>query len=112
MFTNKNYDNHISSFRIINQNLKNKIDSVDGDNVKQINIDEYDILFRLNSIVESNNVLFITGFIGYDFDSIVIELAYDMNENNIYVISHYRLLQFTEESKLYKDTYQIIYDKK
>ena len=58
MFTNKNYDNHISSFRIINQNLKNKIDSVDGDNVKQINIDEYDILFRLNSIVESNNVLF------------------------------------------------------
>ena len=102
---------HVHNFRIIYQTFKNKIDSIDGNTINQTDIDEYDVIFRLNNIFENKNVLFISGFIGYDFDSIVIELVYDMNENNIYITSQYRLLDFVEESKLYKDTFQMVYDK-
>ncbi len=102
---------HISNFRIIYQNYKKQIDSVDGSSVNISDIDEYDIIFRADKIIENNNILYIIGSIGYDFDSTTIELIYDILDSKIYIASWYRLLIFQEEYELFKNTYKISYDK-
>jgi hypothetical protein len=102
---------HISNFRIIYPNYKTKIDSVDGCSVNISDIDYYDIIFRTDKIIENNNILYITGTIGYDFDSTSIELIYDIIENKIYIASCYRLLIFNQEYELFQNSYQMSYDK-
>ena len=106
-----NHNNHISKFRIIYSNYKNKIDSNDGSLVNQSDIDDYDIIFNADEIIENNNILYINGTIGYNFDSTSIQLIYDILANKIYISSSYRLLIFDQEYELFKNTFQMVYDK-
>ncbi len=102
---------HISLFRTINLNLKNKIDSVEGTTIKISDIDEYDIIFKADTIIENNNILYISGFVGYSFDQTDVKFIYDLNENKIYIANRYRLMNFQQEYDLFNNTYQISYDK-
>jgi hypothetical protein len=113
-FSENNFlDEHpkISTFRIINSTFDSKIDSVDGLSIKLSDIDEYDTIFIATKIVENNNILYVSGSVGYSFDPAYIKLLYDINENKIYIISDYRMMTGDYENELYPDTYQIIYDK-
>lgn len=102
---------HIYTSRIINVNLKNKFDSIDSNSIKESDIDEYDIIFKADEIIENNNILCISGFIGYSFDETSVKFIYDINENKIYIASNYRLMNFKQEYDLFTNTYQISYDK-
>ena len=102
---------HIHASRIINVNLKNKFDSIDSNSIKESELDEYDIIFKVDEIIENNNILCISGFIGYSFDETSVKFIYDMNENKIYIANNYRLMNFEKEYELFNNTYQISYDK-
>ena len=102
---------HISTFRIIYEQFKNKINSIEGLTIKDIEISDEDIIFFADNIIENNNIVYIEGSIGYEFDRINIKLIYDLQENKIYIASRYRLLGHELEYQLYKNTFQISYDK-
>ncbi len=113
-FSNNKFINdneHINTFVIINNSLTTKIDNVNGFSIPLTEIDDEDVIFRAENIINDNNILFIEGSIGYSFDPTYIKLIYNINENKIYIASSYRLLGFQKEYELYKDTYQISYDK-
>jgi hypothetical protein len=74
-------------------------------------IDDYDVIFIADEIIEDNNIVYLTGTIGYYFDPVYIELLYDLSNNKIYIMTEYRLLSSEREFELYKNTYQISYDK-
>ena len=102
---------HISTFRIIYEQFKNKINSIEGLTIKDIEISDEDIIFFADNIIENNNIVYIEGSIGYEFDRITIKLIYDLQENKIYIASNYRLLGHELEYELFKDTFQMSYDK-
>ncbi len=108
---NKMENKHISLFRIINTNLENKIDSFDSELDKISELDEYDIIFQLDEIIENNNILYISGFVGYSFDDTSVKFIYDMNENKIYIDNQYRTIISIKEYDLFVNTYKISYDK-
>ncbi len=113
-FSNNKFINdneHINTFVIINNSLDTKIDSVNGFLIPLSEIDEYDVIFRADKITNHNDVLHIQGTIGYSFDPIPIKLIYNLKKKEIYIASNYRLLSFQQEYELYKNTYQISYDK-
>lgn len=113
-FSNNKFINdneHINTFVIINNSLTKKIDNVNVFSMPLTEIDDEDIIFRAENITNNNNILFIEGSIGYSFDPTYIKLIYNINENKIYISSSYRLLGFQKEYELYKETYQISYDK-
>lgn len=113
-FSNNKFINdneYINTFVIINNSLISKVDHVNGFSIPFTEIDEYDVIFRAEKITNDDNILLIEGSIGYSFDPTYIELIYNLNENKIYVVTEYRLLDFSKEYELYKDTYQISYDK-
>ena len=70
-----------------------------------------DIIFIADNIIENNNIVYVEGSIGYEFDRITIKLIYDLQENKIYIASRYRLLGHELEYELFKDTFQMSYDK-
>lgn len=106
------HDNeYVNTFVIINNSLDTKINSVNGFSIPLSEIDEYDVIFRADKITKHNDVLHIQGTIGYSFDPIPIKLIYNLKKNEIYIASNYRLLSFQQEYELYKNTYQISYDK-
>ena len=107
---NDNENEHISTFRLINETFDKMIDSTSID-VPESDQDKYDLIFESLNIVEKNNILFIKGYVGYRYDTNDIEFIYDRNENKIYVASRYRLMHHPMEYELYKNTYQVVYDK-
>jgi hypothetical protein len=106
-----NDNEHINTFIIINNSLDKQIDSTHGFSIPLSEIDDYDVIFIANKITNHNNILYVIGSVGYSFDPVYIELIYDLNKNIIHVTSDYRLLDFQKEYELYKNTYQISYDK-
>ena len=104
-------NNHISTFRIIYEQFTNKINSVEGSKIKDTELCDEDIIFIADNIIENNNIVYIEGSIGYEFDRITIKLIYDLQENKIYIASRYRLLGSELEYELFKDTFQMSYDK-
>jgi hypothetical protein len=107
---NDNENQHISTFRLINETFDKMIDSTSID-VPESDQDIYDLIFESLNIVEKNNILFIKGYVGYRYDTNDINFIYDLNENKIYVASRYRLMHHPQEYDLYKNTYQVVYDK-
>lgn len=107
---NDTENEHISTFRFINESFDKMIDSTSTD-VKEEQQTIYDLLFSTYSIIEKNNVLFIKGSIGYRYDEKEANFIYDMNENKIYITSSYRLMAHQLEYELYKGTYEMCYDK-
>ena len=104
-------NNHISTFRIIYEQFTNKINSVEGVTIKDNELCDEDIIFIADNIIENNNIVYVEGSIGYEFDRITIKLIYDLQENKIYIASRYRLLGHELEYELFKDTFQMSYDK-
>lgn len=104
-------NNHISTFRIIYEQFTNKINSVQGVLIKDNELCDEDIIFIADNIIENNNIVYVEGSIGYEFDRITIKLIYDLQENKIYIASNYRLLGSELEYELFKDTFQMSYDK-
>jgi hypothetical protein len=104
-------NNHISTFRIIYEQFTNKINSIEGVSIKDNEICDEDIIFIADNIIENNNIVCVEGSIGYEFDRINIKLIYDLQENKIYIASSYRLLGHELEHELFKDTFQMSYDK-
>ena len=104
-------NNHISTFRIIYEQFTNKINSIEGVSIKDNEICDEDIIFIADNIIENNNIVCVEGSIGYEFDRITIKLIYDLQENKIYIASSYRLLGHELENELFKDTFQMSYDK-
>ena len=104
-------NNHISTFIIIYEQFTNKINSVEGVLIKDNELCDEDIIFIADNIIENNNIVYVEGSIGYEFDRITIKLIYDLQENKIYIASNYRLLGSELEYELFKDTFQMSYDK-
>jgi len=113
-FSNNKFINdnqYVNTFIIINNSLTSKIDLTNGFSMAFHEIDDYDVIFIADEIIEDNNIVYLTGTIGYYFDPVYIELLYDLSNNKIYIMTEYRLLSSEREFELYKNTYQISYDK-
>jgi len=106
-----NENQYINTFIIINNSVTSKIDLTYGFSMAFHEIDDYDVIFIADEIIEDNNIVYLTGTIGYYFDPVYIELLYDLSNNKIYIMTDYRLLSAEREFELYKNTYQISYDK-
>ena len=104
-------NNYISTFRIIYEQFTDKINSVEGSTIKDNEISDEDIIFFADNIIENNNIVYVEGSVGYEFDRITIKLIYDLQENKIYIASRYRLLGSELEYELFKNTFQMSYVK-
>ena len=71
----------------------------------------YDIIFRADKIINISNVLFVDGSVGYSGDFSDVSYVYDMNVNKIYILSTYRMQTGNDELELYKDSFEMCYDK-
>jgi hypothetical protein len=103
---------HINTFFLLGgeYNKLNKLQTSPSD-LNDDDIDTYDTLFRANKIIYNSNILYVEGTIGYSGDFSDVKYAYDMNVNKIYILSTYRMLSGNEELELYKDTFEMCYDK-
>jgi hypothetical protein len=113
-FSNNKFINdnqYVNTFIIINNSFTSKIDLTNGFSMAFEEIDDYDVIFIADEIIENNNIVYLTGTIGYYFDPVYIELLYDLSNNKIYIMTDYRLLSSEIDFVLYKNTYQISYDK-
>jgi len=113
-FSNNKFINdnqYVNTFIIINNSLTSKIDLTNGFSMAFEEIDDYDVIFIADEIIEDDNIVHLTGTIGYYFDPVYIEFLYDLSNNKIYIMTEYRLLSSEREFELYKNTYQISYDK-
>jgi len=113
-FSNNKFINdnqYVNTFIIINNSFTSKIDLTNGFSMAFEEIDDYDVIFIAEEIIEDNNIVYLTGTIGYYFDPVYIELLYDLSNNKIYIMTDYRLLSSEIDFELYKNTYQISYDK-
>ncbi len=99
----------INTFIIINENPEKTIDYINCsyDSI----IKKFDNIFTADSIYEYNNILHIYGTVGYSADTKDLEFIYDKIGNNIYVNNTYRLLDCDFEYNLFKNTFEICYDK-
>jgi hypothetical protein len=102
---------YVSTFRIINDNSDNKIDSYDGITMDLDDLDEYDIIFTADSVAENNNIVHVRGNIGYSFDPTAIQLLYDIKENKIYIASTYRMMTGNYEIDLFREDFKMSYQK-
>ena len=103
----------INTFVIINENPEKQIDnnntSYDGIIKKFDNIFTADIINEY--ISKESHILQIYGTIGYSADTEEVEFIYDKKTKKIYVYGKYRMLSCNFEQELYKDTFEISYDK-
>ena len=103
----------INTFIIINETPDKQIDYINMTYDGKIN--KFDNIFTadiINEYVSKNShILHVYGTIGYSADTEEVEFIYDKKENIIYVYGNYRLLSCDFECELFKDTYNISYDK-
>ncbi len=75
----------------------------------------YDTLFSAGTITEfirrDVQLLIVRGYIGYSADTSDVEFIYDKIANIIYVYGSYRTMTYGMENELYKDSFEISYDK-
>jgi hypothetical protein len=108
-------DNHpdVNTFIVINESTKNQIDFIKSSYSGELN--KYDNIFTVSLINEyisvKSHILYVYGMIGYSEDCEEVEFIYDKKNNKIYVANEYRLLGDDIEYQLFKDSYEICYDK-
>ena len=73
---------------------------------KKIAEDMYDIFFTATNIIYENNIIYITGEIGYQGDEKTIKLIYNLSDNQIIINSDYRLM--LRDNDKYNGTYNMI----
>jgi hypothetical protein len=106
------YHNDINTFIIINETSE----KIDYQNISCFDdIRKYDNIFTADLINEyisiKHHLLHVCGTIGYSADTEDADFIYDKKENKIYIISKYRLMCGDYEFDLYKDSFEISYDK-
>jgi hypothetical protein len=102
----------INTFIIINETNK-QIDFNKCNYLDDINM--YDTIFTASIINEyintDSNLLCVYGTIGYSADTQDADFIYDKKNNKIYIISRYRMITDNNELELYKDYFEMSYDK-
>jgi hypothetical protein len=105
--------NDINTFIIINENPDKQIDftkcSYNSTIKKFDNIFTADIINEYVSI--KSHIIHLYGTVGYSADTEDVEFIYDKTANKIYVHNNYRLLGCDFEYTLFKDSYNICYEK-
>jgi hypothetical protein len=102
----------INTFIIINETNK-QIDFNKCNYLDDINM--YDTIFTASIINEyintDSHLLCVYGTIGYSADTQDAEFIYDKKNNKIYITSRYRMIIDNNEIDLYKDCFEMSYDK-
>ncbi len=103
----------INTFIIINEIPNKQIDYINISYMDTINM--YDNLFTANIINEYINkdyhILQVNGTIGYSADTQEATFYYDIKLNKIYVYGNYRMMACEFEVNLFKDTFEMDYEK-
>ena len=108
-------DNHpdVNTFIIINESKTNQFDFIKTSYSGELK--KFDNIFTVGVIDEyisiHSHILHIFGTIGYSLDTEEAEFIYDKKNNKIYVCGDYRLLGDDSEYELFKDSFEISYDK-
>ena len=74
---------------------------------KKIAVDLDDIFFTAKNITNENEMVYISGEVGYLHDAKTIHLIYNLAANEIIVNSDYRLLSERTAAEKYKHSYKI-----
>lgn len=101
------------NFGILEYNYNEKSFYFDSENYKLSSETEYsnkydeDFYFISEKIYSDEKVIIVEGTVGYSYDPKEIKLIYNLEENKIYVSSHYRFLQNESDGKLFFDKYKM-----
>jgi hypothetical protein len=68
---------------------------------------EHNYFFIAEKIYSDEKVIIVEGTVGYSFDPKEIKLIYVLDENKIYIASHYRFLLSESDGKLFFDKYKM-----
>lgn len=103
----------VNTFIIINESKTTQFDFIKTSYLGELK--KYDNIFTVGVINEyisiRTHILHIYGTIGYSLDTENTEFIYDKKNNKIYVCGDYRLTSEENEYELFKDTFEICYDK-
>lgn len=90
-------------------NYKEKNFCFDNENYKLCSDNECDdeYFFIAEKIYSDEKVIIVKGTVGYSYDPKDIKLIYVLDENKIYIGSHYRFLQSESDGKLFFDKYKM-----
>ncbi len=89
-------------------NYKEKNFIYDSENYQtNLGDEEEDYFFITSKIYSDEKVIVVEGTIGYSYDPADIKLIYNLEENKIYIGSHYRFLHSESDGKLFFDKYKI-----